>query len=103
MPELSRAIGRVALVGLVLNVVIGSSVFGLPSVIAAKLGRASPWAWILAAVGNTASQHVIEANGFVRVGRERSETRLRDGSLDDTVVYDMLSSEYSPRLSAGAR
>ena len=32
MPELSRAIGRVALVGLVLNVVIGSSVFGLPSV-----------------------------------------------------------------------
>jgi RimJ/RimL family protein N-acetyltransferase len=58
---------------------------------------------ILAAEGNTASQHVIEANGFVRVGRERSETRLRDRSLVDTITYDLLSSEYSPRLSAGGR
>ncbi len=51
MSNLPRAIGRVALVGLVLNVVIGSSVFGLPAVIAAKLGRASPWAWLAAAAG----------------------------------------------------
>ena len=48
---LPRAIGRLALVGLVLNAVIGSSVFGLPGVIAARLGSASPWAWVLAAAG----------------------------------------------------
>jgi amino acid transporter len=34
-----------------LNGVIGSSVFGLPSVIAGKLGTASPWAWLIAALG----------------------------------------------------
>jgi APA family basic amino acid/polyamine antiporter len=49
--RLPRAIGRVALAGLVLNAVIGSSVFGLPAVIAARLGQASPWAWIVAAAG----------------------------------------------------
>jgi len=53
MPNLTRAIGRVPLVGLVLNVVIGSSVFGLPSVIAARLGGASAWAWLAAAAGMT--------------------------------------------------
>ena len=48
---LPRAIGRAALLGLVLNAVIGSSVFGLPAVIAARLGAASPWAWVAAAGG----------------------------------------------------
>jgi amino acid transporter len=50
-PALYQAIGRFALIGLVLNAVIGSSVFGLPSVIGARLGPASPWAWLLAAAG----------------------------------------------------
>jgi len=48
---LPRAIGRLALTGLALNAVIGSSVFGLPAVIAARLGPASPWAWVIAAAG----------------------------------------------------
>ncbi len=34
-----------------INAIVGSSVFGLPSVIAGKLGSASPWAWVLAALG----------------------------------------------------
>ena len=50
-PSLNRAIGRLALVGLVLNSVIGSSVFGLPSVLGAQLGSKSPWAWVMAALG----------------------------------------------------
>jgi APA family basic amino acid/polyamine antiporter len=50
-PTLYRAIGRLALIGLVLNSVIGSSVFGLPSVIGARLGAWSPWAWLVAAAG----------------------------------------------------
>lgn len=47
---LVRAIGRWTLAALMLNSVIGSSVFGLPSVMAGKLGAASPWAWLVAAV-----------------------------------------------------
>jgi amino acid transporter len=50
-PVLLRAIGRWSLIALVLNGVIGSSVFGLPSVIAGKLGGMSPLAWLLAALG----------------------------------------------------
>jgi amino acid transporter len=50
-PSLVRAIGRWSLAALFLNSVLGSSVFGLPSVIAGMLGRWSPWAWAMAAVG----------------------------------------------------
>jgi len=48
---LARDIGRWTLAALVLNGVIGSSVFGLPSVLSARLGPASPYAWLLAALG----------------------------------------------------
>ncbi|MBI3670092.1 MAG: amino acid permease [Acidobacteria bacterium] len=48
---LVRAIGRWSLVALVLNSIIGSSVFGLPSVVAGLLGRASPLAYLFAAAG----------------------------------------------------
>ena len=34
-----------------INAVVGSSVFGLPSTIGGKLGSASPWAWLIAAAG----------------------------------------------------
>lgn len=50
-PALARDIGRWSLAALVLNGVIGSSVFGLPSVIAGRLGPASPYAWLVAAAG----------------------------------------------------
>jgi amino acid transporter len=50
-PALLRAIGRWSLVALVLNGVIGSSVFGLPSVITGKVGAMSPVAWLVAALG----------------------------------------------------
>lgn len=49
---------------------------------------------IYAAEPNTASRHVIEANGFVRVGMERRGIKVRDGSLVDTACYDMLVDEY---------
>ena len=49
--ELPRTIGRLALVGLVLNAVIGSSVFGLPGTVASRLGAQSALAWLVAAVG----------------------------------------------------
>jgi amino acid transporter len=46
---LVRAIGRWSLVALTVNCVIGSGIFGLPSVIAGLIGRASVWAVLLAA------------------------------------------------------
>src|SRR5579864_6098085 len=47
---LVRAIGRWSLAALTVNCIIGSGVFGLPSVLASMLGRASVVAVVLAAV-----------------------------------------------------
>jgi len=46
------------------------------------------------AAGNTASAHVAEANGFTRVGNERSADRRRDGSYDNLLTYDLLAGEF---------
>jgi amino acid transporter len=46
--QLVRAIGRWSLVALVVNSVIGSGIFGLPSVVAGLIGRASVLAVLLA-------------------------------------------------------
>ncbi len=49
--ELVRAIGRWSLVALVVNSIIGSGVFGLPSTVAALIGNSSPWAVLAAGAG----------------------------------------------------
>ena len=49
--ELVRAIGRWSLVALVVNSIIGSGVFGLPSTVAALIGNASVWAVLVAGAG----------------------------------------------------
>jgi RimJ/RimL family protein N-acetyltransferase len=49
---------------------------------------------IFAAEDNSASRRVIEANGFVATGRERGGTLLRDGTMVDTICYDLLAEEY---------
>lgn len=48
-----------------------------------------------AAEGNTASHRVIAANGFSLVGRERRALRLGDGSLVDSLGYDLLAEEHA--------
>jgi amino acid transporter len=48
---LIRVIGRWTLTALVINSIIGSGIFGLPSTIAGLLGSASPYAYLLAAAG----------------------------------------------------
>src|SRR5271169_6576452 len=48
---LVRAMGRWTLTALVINSVIGSGIFGLPSVVAGYLGRQSPLAYLVAAAG----------------------------------------------------
>ncbi len=49
--QLVRAIGRWSLTALVVNSVIGSGVFGLPSTVAGLLGKFSPLAVLLAGLG----------------------------------------------------
>lgn len=49
---------------------------------------------VYAAEANSASRRVIEANGFVEVGRERRGIKVRGGELVDTTCYDMLVEEY---------
>jgi len=51
-PALVRVMGRWTVTALVINAILGSSIFGLPSVIARSLGPASPWAWVIGAAGN---------------------------------------------------
>ncbi len=49
--ELVRAIGRWSLVALVVNSIIGSGVFGLPSTVAGLIGNLSPYAVLAAGAG----------------------------------------------------
>ena len=49
--KLLHTIGRWSLTGLVVNMVIGSGIFGLPAILARLLGEMSPWAYLVAAVG----------------------------------------------------
>ncbi len=50
-PGLIRAMGRWTLTSLVINSIIGSGIFGLPSVVATYLGKQSPLAYLVAAAG----------------------------------------------------
>jgi APA family basic amino acid/polyamine antiporter len=52
-PDLIRAIGRWTLVALVVNSIIGSGIFGLPSTVAGLLGNSSPYAVLAAGAGMT--------------------------------------------------
>ena len=50
-PELVRAIGRWSFVALVINCIIGSGIFGLPSVVSAHLGAHAFIAYLIAGAG----------------------------------------------------
>ena len=50
-PDLVRAIGRCSLAALMLNIMIGGGVFGLPGTVAGILGSQSPIAYLVAALG----------------------------------------------------
>ena len=47
-----------------------------------------------AADGNTASQHIARANGFVEVGRDRQAEPLGDGAFADLLRFDLLVDEW---------
>ncbi len=49
-----------------------------------------------AAVENTASAHVAEANGFNRVGVGRAAAPGREGRWDDDIIFDLLPADPRP-------
>ena len=61
-PRLVRGIGRWSLVALVLNSIIGSGVFGLPSLVAGLVGGAAPLAYLAAAAGMGAPSLLISSH-----------------------------------------
>src|SRR5580700_7028610 len=48
---LIRTIGRWSFTALVINSIIGSGIFGLPSVVSGRLGRMAPFAYLIAGAG----------------------------------------------------
>jgi len=50
-PGLIRVIGRWSLTALMVNSIIGGSIFGLPSLLAARIGWLSPLGYLLAGAG----------------------------------------------------
>ncbi len=67
---LVRAIGRWSLAALIVNCVIGSGVFGLPSLLASLIGRASIWAVVVgaAAIGVIMACFAEVASRFDQTG-----------------------------------
>ncbi|MFF1818370.1 GNAT family N-acetyltransferase [Kribbella sp. NPDC058245] len=49
-----------------------------------------------AAVGNTASAHVAEANGFTKVGIGRAAAPGREGRWDDDYIFELLATDPRP-------
>jgi len=69
-PPLARLIGRWSLLGLAINAIIGSGIFGLPATLAAAVGAVSPWTVLLAgaAMGVIASCYAEVASQFTESG-----------------------------------
>jgi APA family basic amino acid/polyamine antiporter len=82
-PTLVRAIGRWTLVALVINSIIGSGIFGLPSQLAASLGPRSPWAVLLAGllVGIIMACYGEVASHFNQAGGPYLYARVAFGRL----------------------
>ncbi|MFI5729672.1 GNAT family N-acetyltransferase [Kribbella sp. NPDC051587] len=51
---------------------------------------------LLAAVPNTASAHVAEANGFTKVGIGRAAAPAREGRWDDDYIFELLATDPRP-------
>jgi basic amino acid/polyamine antiporter, APA family len=82
-PHLVRAIGRWSLAALMVNSIIGSGVFGLPSSIAGLVGTSSPWAVLIAGllVGVIMACYAEVASQFTGAGGPYLYARAAFGRL----------------------
>jgi amino acid transporter len=81
--SLVRAIGRWSLAALTVNSVIGSGIFGLPSVIAGLVGKHSPWTVLLAGavIGIIVACWAEVASRFTEAGGPYLYARVAFGRL----------------------
>ena len=93
--------GRWTVTALVINAIIGSGIFGLPSVIARSLGSASPWAWVIGAAGNAVIMLCFAevASRFTQAGGAYLYARASLGRLP-AILIGWLA--YVTRVSAVA-
>jgi APA family basic amino acid/polyamine antiporter len=98
---LVRAIGRWSLAALVVNSIVGSGIFGLPSDVARLVGRASPWAVLVAgaAAGVIMACFAEVASQFTQAGGPYLYARTAFGRLVGIEVGWML---WLVRLAAPA-
>lgn len=76
--QLVRTIGRWSLTALMINSIIGSGIFGLPSVVAGRLGTRAPFAYLIAGAGvaviagclSEVASQFLEAGGPYLYARE---------------------------------
>src|SRR6202008_464352 len=82
-PQLVRTIGRWSMVALVVNCIIGSGIFGLPSVVAGLVGRWSPVAVLLAGLAMAAiiGCYAEAASQFTGTGGACLYVRRASGGL----------------------
>ena len=90
--NLIRAIGRWSLVALTINSILGSGIFGLPAVVADKMGRLSPWAVLLsgAAMAVIIACYGEVASQFTQTGGTYIYCRAAFGRLTGLEVGWML-------------
>jgi hypothetical protein len=81
--SLVRAIDRWSLSALMLNTIIGASIFGLPSLLAAQLGKFSPAGYLVTAVGISAIAACLAevASQFREAGGPYLYTRVSFGQF----------------------
>jgi basic amino acid/polyamine antiporter, APA family len=99
--HLIRAIGRWGLAALVINSIIGSGIFGLPAIVAADLGRQSPFAYLVAAVGVGMIMGCFAevASQFRQAGGPYLYTRVASGRL---LALEVAWLHWLSRLTAAA-
>jgi basic amino acid/polyamine antiporter, APA family len=99
--HLVRAIGRWGLAALVINSIIGSGIFGLPAIVAADLGRQSPFAYLVAAagVGIIMGCFAEVASRFLEAGGPYLYARVAFGRLP---ALEIAWLHWLSRLTAGA-
>jgi basic amino acid/polyamine antiporter, APA family len=99
--HLVRAIGRWGLAALVINSIIGSGIFGLPAIVAAYLGRESPFAYLVAAagIGIVMGCFAEVASQFRQAGGPYLYTRAAFGRL---LALEVAWLHWLSRLTAAA-
>jgi amino acid transporter len=81
--ELVRTIGRWTLTGLILNSIIASGIFGVPSAVVAKLGALAPLGWVVAAavIGCIVASVAEVASRFTETGGPYLYARVAFGGF----------------------